>query len=167
MSENGIRLYDLADGYFCEECGRPKGNRWLLGTPSGCATCDEVITRHRCTARPSIDERADGDIWRCPDCDSTWLVIMEEDTCGECGRSGLQKTWKLAVPGARLESAPRHQPYVPTPMRNPLATAGRIASPPRGATVRLDGSVVPAGCSPACYRLASGSMVHVRPGCRC
>jgi ribosomal protein L37AE/L43A len=158
-SGTGIHFYDLASDYFCEECRRPKGNRWLLGVPSGCATCDEVISRHRCTGRPSIDERADGDIWQCPDCDSAWLVVMEKDTCGDCGRDGMEKTWTVAVPGARLDSAPRYQPYVPVPFRNLLAEAGRIASPVRPP---------PRHAAPgSCYQMASGALVHIKPGCRC
>ena len=158
-SDTGIRDYGLAEGFFCEECGRPKGNRWLIGVPSGCATCDEVITRHRCTGRPSVDERADGDIWQCPDCDSAWLVVVEEDTCGECGRNGMVKTWTLAVSGARLDSAPRYQPYVPVPFRNLLADAGRIAFPVRAPAQHA----IP----DACYSLPSGARVHVKPGCNC
>jgi hypothetical protein len=155
----GIHLYDLADGYFCEECRRPKGNRWLLGVPSGCATCDEVISRHRCTGRPPVGERADGNIWECPDCGSAWLVVMAEDTCGHCGRSGMEKEWTLAIPGARLDSAPRYQPHVPVPMRNLLASAGCIASPAR--------TQAQYAAPDSCYSMPSGAMVHVKPGCRC
>lgn len=51
MTEHGINLYDLAAGYFCEECGQPKGLR-LFDNLTGCATCDDVITTHRCTGLP-------------------------------------------------------------------------------------------------------------------
>ena len=52
VSENGIIAYDLGAGMFCEECGRPKSFRLWPGTRTGCKTCDEVVTRHRCTKRP-------------------------------------------------------------------------------------------------------------------
>jgi hypothetical protein len=179
MSETGIIAYDLASGVFCEECHRPKGNRWLLGVPSGCATCDDVITQHRCTDRPPKDELDIGQAWECPDCGTVWGVVPEEDTCGECGRSGTEKRWKVIHLGDRIDTAPRYQPYVPTPFRNLLASrtqmeaAGVIAQQPmrnavgrREVKIATDGAVAWAGCSAECYSLPSGAMVHVKPGCR-
>lgn len=109
---------------------------------TGCATCDEVITRHRCTARPPLDSLAPGESWACPECWGTWTVTEEERACPECGHSRMVKTWAYAA-GGRIDSAPRHQPYALVPLRNILPRASQ------------------------CYRLASGARVHIRPGCRC
>ena len=156
MSDNGILAYGLADGIFCEECGRPKLNRLLFGVPSGCETCDEAITRHRCTARPSLDDLAVGQSWTCPECDSVWTCTEEEDTCGECGRVGMVKMWETIV-GARFDTAPRYKPYVPVPLRNSLRAAVNPPTP-RGFERPSLGT---------CYRMGNGSMIHVKPGCRC
>ena len=84
MTEDGIIAYGLADGFFCEDCGRPKLNRLLMiGSVTGCPKCDEVTTRHRCTKRPVMLPL--GESWECPDCGSTWTVTEQEVTCGECG----------------------------------------------------------------------------------
>ena len=142
---SGVLDYGLSAN-FCEECGRAKLNRLLMTAPSGCGTCDEVITRHRCTKSPPLDSMAVGESWTCPDCDSVWTCTEEEDYCGDCSQStGMVKTWET-IPGARIGTAPRFQPYVPTPFR---ALPFRPA-PPSG-----------------CYRMRNGSMVHVTPGCRC
>ena len=151
MTEHGINLYDLAAGYFCEECGQPKGLR-LFDNLTGCSTCDDVITTHRCTGRPSLDDLALGESWECRECGTLWSAVEEEDTCSECGRSGPGKTWDL-VPGDRIDSAPRHVPQPFTPFRNPFPRSAIPADPP--------------GPFGSCYAMASGSIVHVRPGCRC
>lgn len=84
---------DLFAGHSCAECGRHKATRLLyLGSPpaswtrgpntapqqslTGCQTCDEVITRHRCTGRPSLESMADGQAWTC-ECGTTWTAIAE------------------------------------------------------------------------------------------
>lgn len=147
MEGSGIVPYDLAAGYFCEECGRAVGNRILLGKDGGgCQTCADTVTRHRCTARPSLDDLDVGGSWECPDCGSTWTVTEEQDMCGECGRSGLIRAWSVVV-GDCMDTAPKHEPYVVTPMRNLFRYPGQ----PRG----------------DCYSLPSGGVVHVKPGCRC
>jgi hypothetical protein len=114
MTGNGILMYDLA-GSWCEECGRAKSFRLWPGTLTGCKTCDEVITRHRCTKRPDL---AAGGSWTCPDCGTLWTAGEEEDTCGECGQGTgtMRRTWDT-VPGDRMDTAPRH---VPQPLRNPF-----------------------------------------------
>jgi hypothetical protein len=151
-------MYDLAGGWFCGDCGRPIGNRWLMTAPSGCATCDETITRHRCTGRPSLGDHTVDDTWECPDCRTIWLVGEELDTCRECGRSGTVPAWTVAVHGDRIDSAPRYNPVVYTPLRNALAGIVRtlLAPPPRTGERPRE-----------CYRMPSGARVHIKPGCRC
>ena len=151
MTEHGIIPYDLSVN-FCEECGRPKSFRMWPGTLTGCTTCDEVVTRHRCTTRPDLDSLDIGASWTCPDCGSIWTCAEVEDWCGECGRSGMVKGWDT-VPGDRIATAPRHDPQPFTPFRNLF---------PRPAA-----HVTPPGPFGDCYQMASGPMVHVRPGCRC
>ena len=87
VTEHGIIPYDLDSGYFCEECGRAKSLR-LFDNLTGCATCDDVITTHRCTGRPSLDDLALGESWECRECGTAWSAVEEEDFCSECGRSG-------------------------------------------------------------------------------
>ncbi len=153
MTERGIIPYDLGAGMFCEECHRPKSFRLWPGTRTGCKTCDEVVTRHRCTGRPAVDSLALGESWTCPDCDSIWTCAEKEDWGGECGQvTGTRKGWD-SVPGGRLDTAPRSDPQPFTPFRNPFP---RTAIPPD-----------PPGPFGSCYAMASGAMVHVRPGCRC
>jgi hypothetical protein len=138
-------MYDLA-GNWCEECGRAKSFRLWPGTRTGCKTCDEVVTRHRCTGRPDLDSLDVGASWTCPDCGTIWTVTETEDFCGECGKpGGMVKGWD-SIPGDRIDSAPRHDPQPWTPFRNRIPL-------PRTAS--------------ACYQTASGVTVHVRPGCRC
>jgi hypothetical protein len=155
VTENGILMYDLA-GNWCEECGRAKSFRLWPGTLTGCKTCDEVVTRHRCTKRPAVADRAPGQEWECPDCGGIWRLAEEEDwcpdCCGECGHKIVSRRWALAEEGDRLDTAPRHHPQPFAPFRN---FTGFSAAPP--AWIR------PASC----YAIASGSMVHVKPGCRC
>ena len=124
MTDQGIISYGL-DGNFCEECGRAKINRLLYRAPGGCATCDEVITRHRCTKRPDIGTLASGESWECPDCGSVWTVTEEEDACGECGSVlGTMPGWSV-VPGERIDTAPKYEPYVPVPFRNKPGRPGK------------------------------------------
>ena len=79
----GILAYDLA-GNWCEECGRAKSFRLFPGVLTGCKTCDEVITRHRCTKRPDL---AAGGSWTCPDCGKTqWWREGERAGPPERGR---------------------------------------------------------------------------------
>jgi predicted RNA-binding Zn-ribbon protein involved in translation (DUF1610 family) len=96
-----LNPYDLAKGFFCEECGRNKMDRLLshLYTPlrtaslrgaphrlaspappalTGCKTCDDVILAHRCTTRPDIGTLADGERWECPQCGSAWTARVEQ-----------------------------------------------------------------------------------------
>ena len=153
MTEHGINPYDLSAGWFCEECRRPKSFRLWPGTRTGCKTCDEVVTRHKCTGRPGLDSLDLGASWTCPDCGTTWTAGEALDWCGECGQdTGMRKTWN-SVPGDRIGSAPRHDPQPFAPFRNPF---------PRSA-VRHD----PPGPFGECYQMTGGAMVHVRPGCRC
>jgi hypothetical protein len=117
VSEHEIIPYGLADGHLCEECGRPKSFRLWPGTVSGCKTCDEVVTRHRCISRPDL---ATGESWTCPDCGSIWTAAEKEDTCGECGQGlgTMHRTWET-IPGDRIDSAPRYRPQPYAPFRNP------------------------------------------------
>ena len=119
VTDHGIISYDLGAGNWCEECGRAKSFRLWPGTRTGCAACDEVVTRHRCTSRPDLDALALGESWDCRECGSTWTAVEKEDWCGECGRSGMVKGWD-SVPGDRLDSAPRYEPQPWTPFRNVL-----------------------------------------------
>ncbi len=154
MTDHGILMYDLA-GNWCEECGRAKSLRLWPGTLTGCKTCNEVITRHRCTKLPAVTDRAPGQEWECPDCDSIWR--LEEgpepcpDCCADCGHEVTARRWVLAEKGDRTGSAPRHEPQPFAPFRNFLAGVGTRAVSPPG----------------SCYHTAGGSMVHVKPGCRC
>ena len=113
---DGIIAYDLA-GNWCEECGRAKSFRMWPGTLTGCATCDEVVTRHRCPGRPDLNV---GESWECPECGTTWTAGEKEETCGECGQGvgTMRKTW-ASVLGDRLDSAPRYEPQ-PFTFRNVL-----------------------------------------------
>src|ERR1700689_2096557 len=161
MSENGVLMYDLA-GNWCEECGRAKSLR-MFGYLTGCTACDVVVTAHRCTGRPDLGT---GESWECPDCGTVWTAGEKEETCGECGQGigTMRRTWEN-VPGDRLDTAPRHdlQPF--TPFRNALhRTAGAALSRP---LVSPANNRYPGGPIGSCYRLASGAMVHVKPGCRC
>lgn len=153
MSENGIIAYDLA-GNWCEECGRAKIYRMWPGALTGCKTCDEVVTRHRCAGRPDIGEMSDGQSWECRDCGSTWTAGSEEeacpDCCGECGHRVTVRRWNVAE-GERMVTAPRYKPQPFAPFRYLF---------PRPAVSRP-------GPFGSCHRTASGIMVHVKPGCRC
>ena len=156
VTSPGIIAYGLA-GNWCEECGHAKMDRLLMSAPSGCKTCDEAITRHRCTGRPPLDDLAVSESWTCPDCDSVWTCTEKEDTCGECGQvTGTIKAWET-VAGVRVDTAPRYEPYVPVPIRNTLRRALDLLAP-RGWEKPSLGT---------CYRMGNGSMVHVKPGCRC
>ena len=150
VTENGIIPYDLI-GNWCEECGRAKMYRIWPGTLMGCKTCDEVVTRHRCTGRPDL---ATGESWTCPDCGTLWTAAEEEDTCGECGQGtgSMRRTWET-VPGDRIATAPRYEPRPYGPFRSlfPLPAARMTRPGPFG----------------ECYKTATGIQVHVRPGCRC
>jgi hypothetical protein len=142
VSSPGIVPYGLSI-HFCDECGQPLASR-LWGFMTGCKTCDDAITRHRCERRPPRDRLAVGDSWTCPDCLSVWTATEEEDTCGECMQPRMVKTWDYAE-GSQVATAPRHmpQPYAPFRDNIPRREVG------------------------GCYRMDSGSMVHVKPGCRC
>lgn len=150
VTEHWIVPYDLV-GDWCEECGRAKSLRVWPGALTGCKTCDDVVTHHRCTKRPELNV---GETWTCPDCGTLWVACEEEETCGECGQGigTMRRTWET-VPGDRLDTAPRHVPQPFTPFRNLLP---RIVD-------RYD----PPGPFGECYQMAGGSWVHVRPGCRC
>ena len=115
---DGIILYDLGAGMFCEECGRAKSLRMWPGTLTGCGTCDEVVTRHRCPGLPDLNV---GESWTCGECGTVWTAGEREETCGECGQGiGLmRKTW-TSVPGDRLDTAPRYEPQPWTPFRDVL-----------------------------------------------
>lgn len=119
MSENGVYAYDLA-GNWCEECGQAKSFRLFPGTLTGCKTCDEVITRHRCTGRPDLDALAVGESWECPDCGSVWSAGEETkdcpDCCGDCGHLVTVKRWSV-VEGDRVATAPRYKPEPFAPFR--------------------------------------------------
>jgi hypothetical protein len=147
----GVAPFDLA-GNWCGECGQPKINR-LFDVLTGCPECDEVITRHRCTARPDRADLGTGDTWECPDCGAVWQAIEQAGPCGECGQDVREPGWD-STPGPYLDTAPRHEPAPSmfAPFRNLLP---RRRPPQR------------AGQPGACYRLPSGSMVHVMAVCRC
>lgn len=151
----GIVPYGLA-GNWCEECGRAKSFRLWPGTLTGCATCDEVITRHRCTGRPDISEMADGQSWECRDCGSEWTANDTQeacpDCCAECDHMVMVMRWSV-VEGDRIASAPRFRPKLFTPLRNPLPISRMAVSRP-----------APPG---VCHRTEAGIMVHIKPGCRC
>ena len=152
--EHGWLPYDLA-GNWCEECGRAKSFRLWPGILTGCATCDEVITRHRCTKRPDLPI---GQSWECPDCGTLWTAAEEEDTCESCGQGigTMNRTWET-VPGDRIDTAPRHKPEPWTPLRNAWrSTVDAMYARPAPPSLPKD-----------CYRMTGGSMVHVKPGCRC
>ena len=155
MTETGWLPYDLADN-FCEECGRAKSLRLWPGTLTGCATCDDIVTRHRCMGRPDLDDLALGVSWTCPDCGTVWTVTEEAAFCSECGCSECrtEKRWTVSVPGDRLGTAPRYRPQPFTPFRNPFRSS-------------LAAAYTPPGPFGDCYQTASGMAVHVRPGCRC
>jgi uncharacterized protein (DUF983 family) len=114
VTENGIIPFDLA-GNWCEECGQAKSYRLFPGVLTACGTCNEVVTRHRCT-RPDLDA---GKSWECPECGSTWTATEVEDTCGECGQGigTMRKRWDF-VPGDRIDTAPRYDPQPSAPFRN-------------------------------------------------
>ena len=160
VSGPGILLYDLAAGNFCEECGHPKANRLfdLLGT---CRTCNEAITRHRCTKLPALADRAPGQEWECPDCGSIWRLVSEEedcpDCCAECGHTVTRRRWDLAEEGERIGSAPRRKPEPWTPFRNALRETVNVAY----------ARPAPPSLPETCYHTPGGLMVHVKPGCRC
>jgi hypothetical protein len=122
VSENGIIPYGLA-GNWCEECGRAKSFRLFPGVLTGCATCDRVITRHRCTDLPAVTDRAPGQDWECRECDSIWRLVKEEeacpDCCRECGHTMTRRRWELEKEGGRIDVAPRHEPQPFAPFRNP------------------------------------------------
>jgi hypothetical protein len=115
--QKAIIPYDLG-GSWCEECGRPKSLRLFPGSLTGCATCDEVVTRHRCTRRPDLESLALGESWECPECDTLWTAAEKEDWCSECGRSGMTKGWDV-IPGDRIDTTPRRKPQTFTPFRSP------------------------------------------------
>jgi hypothetical protein len=120
----GIEPFDLLAPY-CEECGRPKINRLLFDglAVQGCATCTEAVTRHRCTKLPDILSLAAGESWECPDCGSVWthLERLEDcpDCCGHCGHMVMRDSWHKVL-GDRIDTAPRYEPQVYTPLRNKL-----------------------------------------------
>lgn len=123
MTDSGWLPHDLA-GNCCEECGRPKLNRLLfdgLGVQN-CATCTEVATRHRCTRRPDIETLAIGATWECPDCGSVYGVSSHKaycpDCCADCGHVIQESRWDLVLKGDRIDTAPRYEPKVFTPLRN-------------------------------------------------
>ena len=127
MTGPGIIPYDLA-GNWCEECGQAKSYRLWPGVLTGCAACDEVVTRHRCTdsGRPELDNLGPGASWACPDCGTVWSVVEREETCGECGQDigTMRREWD-SVPGDRIDTAPRHDPQPYTPLRNRLPGGAR------------------------------------------
>lgn len=145
-------------GNWCEECGRAKSLRlWPVGL-TGCKTCDEVATRHRCTGRPSREGLDPGESWVCPDCGGRWTAIEEAESCGECGQEVWRKTWSC-IEGDRIATAPRFTPEPYTPFRNALRGIVDVAfSRPVRSEITL-----PA----ACYRAPAGFIVHVRSACRC
>lgn len=158
--EKGILAYGLA-GNWCEECGRPKVSR-LFDVLTGCGTCDEAITRHRCTKRPAVTDRAPGQEWDCPDCGGIWRLAEEEewclDCCGECGHKIVSRHWVLAEEGDRIDSAPKRKPSGGwTPFRNVLRQSvnAMYARPQRPSLPK------------ECHRTPGGIMVHVKPGCHC
>lgn len=171
MTGPGIIPYDLA-GNWCEECGQAKSYRMWPGLLTGCATCDEVVTRHRCTGRPELDSLDVGASWTCPDCDTIWAIAEEAVWCPECGcrECRTEKRWTVSVPGDRIGTAPRHKPQPYAPLRVPVFPPGLglFPSSPDGpyfAPFR-EGGITPPRTG-KCYRAAAGFMVHVRPGCRC
>lgn len=139
----GILAYGLAEGRFCPECGLPLMRR-LLEILTGCKTCDDVITRHRCTRRPALDKLPVGESWKCPDCLSIWTATEEERPCEECANPRQVKTWAYTE-GSQVATAPRRKPFGLARFRDNIPR--REFGP--------------------CYRMRNGSMVHVKPGCRC
>ena len=128
MTGAGFIPYDLAAAFCCEECGHPKSYRMWPGLLTGCATCDEVVTRHRCTqsGRPELDGLALGASWDCPHRGTVWTATEKEETCGECGQGvgTMRRAWH-SDPGDRIDTAPRHDPQPYTPLRNTLPGSTR------------------------------------------
>jgi uncharacterized protein (DUF983 family) len=124
-----IRAFDLVVAVLCEECGRPKSNR-PFEILTGCTTCDEVITRHRCTGRPDVNSLRAGLSWTCPECDSVWTVTEAEtgEPCEECGLPRAVATWQVE-PGARLATAPRYVPRKPDPVPEPTGRSRHWVTP--------------------------------------
>ncbi len=143
MSETGT-VPCGPNAFLCPECKCPLGSRWLMTAPSGCAACDEAITRHRCLTRPRRGDLETGQSWTCGDCLSVWTATEEEEPCGECGQPRMVKTWAYEK-GSQAAAAPRYSPAVFAPLRNMIRR--RDTGP--------------------CYRTAGGLMVHFKPGCRC
>ena len=163
MNETGIQLYDLAPP-ACPECGQFLGSRWLMTGDSGCGTCDEAVTRHRCVTCPPLSSMTPGESWACPDCDSVWTAADEDEPCGECGQAVKRKAWSVVV-GDRIATAPRYKPVAFTPFRDLGRAVQKLAEPP--AYSAWDGTGDAFSRPGSCYRARAGFLVHVRPGCRC
>ena len=110
--------YNLATDAFCAECERFKPDWILHSVPTGCATCDEMITRHRCTGQPDLDSLAVSGSWGCPVCGCVWTAVRGD--CHECGAPGMETTWSV-VEGDRMDTAPRYEPDVPVKILNRLS----------------------------------------------
>lgn len=110
-----IAAYGLLGSSCCEDCGRPKLSRLFVLGVTGCAECDEVITRHRCTSRPSSDEVFPGTRWKCPVCASVWVAREREEPCGECQQPVVTRCWEVLED--RRTEGPRQEPAAFTPMR--------------------------------------------------
>jgi hypothetical protein len=100
------------------------------------------------------------------------LAQFLAETCPKCGTPGPQR--HLSAVGGCQTCADSDPRPVLIPARTQMEAAGVIAQQPMrnivgrlGVRIATDGTARPVGCSADCYRLPSGGMVHVRPGCRC
>ena len=153
MTSAGILAYDLA-GNWCGSCGMAKWNRMLMaGCKTGCAECDAVTTRHRCTGRPDIED-VDGQ-WTCRDCGSIWRPITVTEPCGDCCAAcgHVVEVRRLEVTeGDRIGSAPAFVaswPFGIEPWSALACRRPRAAGPGK------------------CHVTPGGISVHVKPDCRC
>lgn len=125
MTPPGVVSYGLLDNTHCQDCGRPKLARLFALGLTGCEQCDEVITRHRCSGRPSSDSVFPGTRWKCPVCASAWVAREREEPCGHCGQPVVSKCWDIV--DDRRHEGPRTEPQPFTPFRD-LGMAAQMAA---------------------------------------
>jgi len=123
-SRSGVAFGLLGDSR-CPSCDRPKLARLFALSRTGCEQCDEVITRHRCSRRPSSDDVFPGTRWRCPECGSVWVAREQAEPCGECHQEVVRRCWQ--VTDDRRAEGPRADPQPFTPFRKP-EFAARLAA---------------------------------------
>ena len=97
----GINAFDLASE-FCPDCGQAKSLR-LAAYLTGCATCDEIRTRHRCEGRPLAFEQADDAEWSCDGCGAVYRIRVEVEEIEH-------RMWETLTPAVR-EGPRQSQPW--------------------------------------------------------